>query len=357
MNLPSIGVVIPTPGRASLYRTLRSIAYQGLQQGDDILIVGDGFHQATKDLVDAFGSPFRYVATRATHDWGHSQLSWGVKRVKGDVLIYQDDDDIFLPRAFEEIRRLMSEFPAKPLIGRVKTPYRGLLWAKPGLETLLDGHCIVVPNNKEKLGYFTADYLGDQCYISTCLDYYDGMNWADRVWTLTRPTWKMFPRRVDRTSSLWTTYAEMLYYGMEERLPDITTRPLNGPNDWFWLFFSQERENDRPLAAVKLYEDGRRVWATVAYIVTADMQGTIEEIVEFCAWAGQGQNIWFGALTDDEEIIEVLHKKGFEDHAIGSTLSDFVLEWPPKWFPSLPDVELRDADGMHVPDWRDKWGP
>ncbi len=125
----TIGIMIATPGRKSLYRTLHSILYQNAPI-EDVLVVGDGFHEPTAELVEsvaAMGLPCRYVATEKTRDWGHSQLNYALKHVRGTYISYQDDDDCYLPRALTEMAKLVSEFETpRVLIGRVKTPRFGL---------------------------------------------------------------------------------------------------------------------------------------------------------------------------------------------------------------------------------------
>jgi glycosyltransferase involved in cell wall biosynthesis len=351
MSLPNIGIVIATPGRASLYRTLRSILYQGLQPGDDILVVGDGLHRPTKELVEAFGPPFRYAATQPTRDWGHSQLQWGLKRVGGDIVTYQDDDDIYLPRALEEMRRLTTAHPGAPMIGRVKTPYWGLLWSEAGAKTLLDGHCLVAPNDKSKLGYITPEYYGDQCLIATTIRNYATINWVDRVWTLTRPTWQLFPARTKGPEHYFSSF----WREMCDRFPPMAGRPLNGASDWLWTFYHPKRGQDHPVAALKITEEEGRTWATMSYVPGEEQQHVIEEVVEFAAWAAQGQDVWFATLSSDEEIIVELKKKGFEEHMFGKKNADFILSWPPKWFPFKTATEIVGEGGVHIPDWRDEW--
>ena len=332
MKLPTIGVVIATPGRASIYRTLRSIQYQGLMAGDDILVVGDGLHQPTKELVEAFGPPFRYVATRATRDWGHSQANYGLKNVRGDVVVIQDDDDIFLPRAFEEIRRLMAGNKGLPIVGRVKTPFLGVLWTKPG-DSVLDGHCIVVPNDKKKLGFFGPEYDGDQVWIKTSLQPYGEVNWADRVWTLTRPTWKLFPRRVSpvKDDPYWAAFSSEI----EARAPGAKEHEANGEHDWTWFFYTADRGPKHPVAALKLWEEENRSWASMAFVSGEGMVEVVEEVIEFASWAAQGQELWFGTRSSGEEdalLIATLRLKGYKDHMIGKVNSDFTLDWPPRWW-------------------------
>jgi hypothetical protein len=329
MSRPTIGVVIATPGRKSLYDTLLSIAYQGLEVGDDILIVGDGHHQPTADLVKAFGEPFRYVATRATRTWGHDQQNHGLKLVKGDVLVLQDDDDIFAPRAFDEIRRLAARFPGQAFLGRVKTPFLGLLWDKASPEATLDGHCVVVPNDKEKLGYFTREYAGDQAWIKSSLEKYDEVYWADRVWSITRPTWKLRPFRL--TASLAARWADphVRNFGSEitERL-DVEGRLFQSNTDCSWLFF--QNGHQFPVAMVWMIQDEERWKAAVSF--QPGCEHVLVEIAEFLAFAGQGLPVWLYVKKDDYEVIEAVTQRQFDLHWQNETKAEYIHEWPPRWF-------------------------
>lgn len=338
---PSIGVVIATPGRRSLFVTLRSIAYQELLPGDDILVVGDGYHQATADLVSAFGFPFRYMATEVTRTWGHDQLNAGVKLVKGDVLCYQDDDDIFAPRAFDEIRRLTMRFPDVPILGRVKTPNLGLLWQKAAPDATLDGHCLVVPNVKEKLGYFTREYAGDQAWIKTCLEPYESVYWADRVWSLTRPTWNLYPARL--TAKLRERYqpeTDAFFDDIRTRLIDGEGRLFNGPDDWCWIFFDPDSGSEgrrRPVAMIKMFQDEERMKAAVSFLSGAEPY--LEEIAEFLAWAGQGLPIWLYVHPGDYEVIEACELRRYEKHWSNETKAEYIHEWPPTFFEERKEVK------------------
>jgi glycosyltransferase involved in cell wall biosynthesis len=329
---PSIGVVIATPGRRSIFRTLQSIMYQGLQQGDDILVVGDGDHEPTRVLVKTLGHPFRYEATKVTRTWGHDQLNHGVKKVGGDVLIYQDDDDIFAPRAFDEIRRLAVHFPNVPILGRVKTPHWGILWQKAAPDALLDGHCLVVPNVKEKLGYFTREYTGDQAWIKTCLEKYEEVYWADRVWSLTRPTWLLYPHRaLPGLIKNTEPYSENFWREIRDRLgPDLEGREFNGENDWAWYFFQPGLGSLAPVAAIKMYQDDKRMIAAMSFVPGAEP--FLGELAEFAAWAAQGLDCWMFVREGDHEVIEVLTQKGYQSHGTRNGITEYIHDWPPKFF-------------------------
>lgn len=330
MPRPSIGCVISTPGRRSIFRTLHSISYQGLQEGDDIVIVADGHHEPTMHLVEAFGPPFRYEATKRTRTWGHDQLNHGVKLVGGDLLIYQDDDDIFAPRAFDEVRRLGERFPGVPFLGRVKTPFLGLLWQKAEPNALLDGHCLVVPNNKEKLGYFTREYAGDQAWIKSNLEQYEEVYWADRVWTLTRPSWRLFPF-IATQSMLDGPIGQNFTREIGERLDGLLERPLNGLNEWTWIFHPpHDVHSSDPVACIRMYQDDERMRAAISIVPGSEYYA--DELVEFLAWAAQGLPVWTYTLENDYELIESMIKKGYERHAKWQNRVEYIHEWPPTFF-------------------------
>jgi len=300
----TLGVVIATPGRASLLRTINSIQNQGLIPGDDILIVGDGYHKQTAELVELIGPPFRYVATTKTRDWGHSQINYGLKHVKGDWLVLQDDDDIFLPRAFDEIRRIVGELrQPEVIIGRVMSPYLGLLWRAPGAEPL-DGHCLVVPNNKEKLGYVGSEYAGDQVWLKTNIEAYENYTWADRCWTLTRPEWKLWPSlaRTTEVGSIWSFSRS--YGSMGVGLLSFT---WDAERKKYWANFAPDP--DEKITAAEYNEIG-----------------------QFAAWAGQGNDVWFTADPDNEEMIEGLLSFNYEWHQKQGDYGDLVHEWPARRF-------------------------
>ena len=113
MSLPTIGVYIPTAGRDSLRRTLHSISQQRLIPGDEVLVIGDGPVPSAEALCKEFGEPFRYLEGPHTSDWGHSQANMALHNghMSADLLVAQDDDDIFLPRAFEAIRAVGTKNP------------------------------------------------------------------------------------------------------------------------------------------------------------------------------------------------------------------------------------------------------
>lgn len=302
MKRPSIGVVIATPGRRSILRTLASISYQGIEEGDDVLVVGDGYHEPTAELVSFLGAPFRYVATEKTRDWGHSQFNYGLKHVRGDWVTGQDDDDIFLPRAFDEIRSIVEGLKDPcPIIGRVVTPYLGILWTEPGRQPL-DGHCLVVPNDKSKLGYMGLDYAGDQTWLASNMAEYDTYTWADRVWTLTRPHWKLWPVLLEVTGAcrVWVFYRDEGGTQGTERVAELMT------------CFKHGHWNASPSFSVGVTDE------------------EIREVMEFAAWAGQGEDVWVRISALMERAADQARASGYEMHREEDGVLEFVSEWPPE---------------------------
>lgn len=306
MSRTTIGCVIATPGRRSLVRTLNSIQYQGLIEGDDVLVVGDGFHEPTKEIVEAFGPPFRYIATEKTRDWGHSQQNYGLQHVRGDWLLLQDDDDIFLPRAFDEARAIVAKLETpRPVIGRVITPFLGILWTAPQKEPL-DGHCLLVPNDKAKLGYFGNEYAGDQRWLSSNLEAYDTYTWADRIWTYTRPSMTLWP-----ILGMWRA-GEMYTFDFN--------RGKDAPDaNWvvrLFLFFAP------------MHETWRVGWLKSAHATHDELL----EVAQFVAWAGQGTDVEVILLRTQRDEIAAFREAGFKTHVEAPEHVELVYEWPPRRF-------------------------
>src|SRR6267143_6907172 len=105
---PSLTVIIPTAGRDTLPYCLQTISQQTLIESDEILIIGDGQQKEVEAQVEAIGSPFRYIEGPYTNDWGHSQINRGLQLAQADWVAYTDDDDGFLPRAFEVVRKRLA---------------------------------------------------------------------------------------------------------------------------------------------------------------------------------------------------------------------------------------------------------
>lgn len=323
----SLGIVIATPGRRSLARTLQSIYYQR-EPVADVLVVGDGYDAPTEELVAFFaevGLPARYIATQRTRDWGHSQINYGLKHVRGDYVTYQDDDDIYMPRALEEMDRLSREVETpRPILGRVKTPRFGLLWQRPDDSTVLDGHCLVAPNDKRRLGWMASDYNGDQGLIHTTVRNYNAVAWCDRVWTLTRPSWKLMPWEMKHGDDWW-----------EWTLCDETTPRVV-------LHMAKHEEHDFMTVDILWLADG----------ITQEELG---EVAQFAVFAAQGNDVRFKInIAWPDSLRDALTDWNYKEHYT----DEYSHDWPPDfWAYVAPFDHTVGADGQPLKDWRDDiWG-
>jgi glycosyltransferase involved in cell wall biosynthesis len=194
---PTLSLLIPTHREdRPLRRALDSVRTQ-LRDGDEVLVVGDthdGPMPAVEALVAEFGAPYRYLEHDAgAHDFGHSQLNYGISQAKGDYIHVNDDDDVWTPDALAAFREMASAVhEPMPFLFRFKS-YVGLtFWVEPGTfaRNWIGGHCLLMPNVPGKLGRFGPQYNGDYDYVESAVNHYGGpwnVAWVDRVVAIARP--------------------------------------------------------------------------------------------------------------------------------------------------------------------------
>jgi glycosyltransferase involved in cell wall biosynthesis len=136
-ELPTISVIVPTAGKATLPRTLESIAPQ-LRPGDEILVV------CNRDM-----------------DFGAKARNEAMPRAKGTHLAFLDDDDEFKSDALEKMRHFAAANPGRIGIFREELADLSLHWKEPVLRIGNVGTVLFfVPNMPDKLGVW-APYEGD----------------------------------------------------------------------------------------------------------------------------------------------------------------------------------------------------
>lgn len=181
---PRLSIVVPTLGARHLARLVSSVVGQPLRKGDELIIVGDtadGPLSVDLPRIPADVGTFIYVPyNHRYHAFGHPQINFGMDWAKGDYLVFNDDDDIFTPGAIDSIRDLARQQPISarvPMLFRFVTASGSVLWRD--VTSALNirgcgGHCIVAPNNKEKLGLWTNRYEGDYDFVSTTVNAHAG---------------------------------------------------------------------------------------------------------------------------------------------------------------------------------------
>lgn len=197
MALPSISFLVPThsPNRP-LECYLASLVVQ-IGTDDECIVIGDtcdGPLPAVEALVKSFGEQFHYVEHDAgVHDYGHSQLNYGISIASGDFIHCCDDDDILTNDAVKTMRHSASIYPGRPLMFRFLS-YHGLVfWDHLGLlaQDHIGGHCLLAPNIPGKLALWGPHYQGDFTYVMETVMLHGGIDsvvWQDHLVAIARPT-------------------------------------------------------------------------------------------------------------------------------------------------------------------------
>jgi 2-polyprenyl-3-methyl-5-hydroxy-6-metoxy-1,4-benzoquinol methylase len=113
MSVPTLCILIPTVGRASLGRLLASVSEQDLGPRDEVLLVSDDGHEAVAATWSVAGLPGRHLPLPGGphRDWGHTPRNLALPQVRADAVLHADDDDILLPGAVARIRAALAAHP------------------------------------------------------------------------------------------------------------------------------------------------------------------------------------------------------------------------------------------------------
>lgn len=185
----AFSIIIPTCGRPTLERTLRSIILAGATRSDEVLVIGDGPQPAARRIVACFVSRLRitYLETAPSRCSGNAQRNHAFDLAKGSHLIAIDDDDAYRPGAFSIVRAAAEANPGRFLIFRMEshTPRHpwGTLWNYKGASLGNVGTpMMVAPNVLEKLGRWGDRYCGDFDFLESTLAHYpEGPVWLEDV--------------------------------------------------------------------------------------------------------------------------------------------------------------------------------
>ena len=193
-----IVTIIPTQGRDTLERTLRSFYDQNLQDGDACVVMIDTHgmpsehYSEISNRVREFGDQFYPFPYDAEHNcFGHCQLNKGLEIFGSHgIVTFNDDDDIFAEGIFDTIRRDFAEDSNGLHVYKFVTPWRGILPSGTRLfEGGVGGHCLTFRGDKPR-GEFTCRYAGDWDFIQSTLEAWQGngtVYFHDDVIAITRP--------------------------------------------------------------------------------------------------------------------------------------------------------------------------
>jgi hypothetical protein len=198
---PLLSVIIPTVGRPSLERTLRSLLQQQCWIRWEAVLVGDshgGNWAEQLPLARRLAKTHPRLSYTehdgGLHAWGHPQRNHGATVARGKFLAWLGDDDIYLPGAFHAIQEavLAHEDEGRVFLFRWIAPWKQVLWHRAGYlaEGHIDAECIVCPNVPERLGVWSPRYQGDYDFIDATVRLWGGLErvvWQSEVIAQAQP--------------------------------------------------------------------------------------------------------------------------------------------------------------------------
>ncbi len=165
----NLSVIIASSGRPSLGAAIDSARRQ-MREGDEIL-----------------------VSVNQDCPWGHKARNQLMPAVRGDYLLFMDDDDAYVPGALDAVRAAVEGDRGRGHmhIFRMQYDNGSQLWAKPVVELgNVSTQMVVVPAYVPR--WFTSCrwnedlYEGDYHFISACADRVRTV-WHEEVIALVRP--------------------------------------------------------------------------------------------------------------------------------------------------------------------------
>jgi glycosyltransferase involved in cell wall biosynthesis len=202
-----LSVVVPTLGRDTLERTLASIDAQ-LDRRDEVVVVADGPSAAVvaREVLYRFaddGDPaFRMYETPLTRCWGNAQRDVGVRLARGTHLLFVDDDDEYLPGAFDIVRQALAAEAQVAHIFRMRfgpghpaywrdPDHPLVLWAEPVLRAQNLGTPMVVLPKGDRLPLWVdgdaGDVISDFLFLRRAIPRFGAPVWHEDVIAVVRP--------------------------------------------------------------------------------------------------------------------------------------------------------------------------
>lgn len=198
MGTPVFSVIIPTAGRPTLKRTLRSVRRQA-RDDVEVIVISDGEQPKAEAMTRAEARHWRavkYLTGPVSGRWGHAQRMEAIKQATGDYLLFMDDDDVYRRSAFRHLRRATLRHPGRVIIFRMKR-YDSILWQRQDLqEGQVSTQQFVVPNLPGKIGSWVTNerYASDFDFISETVALQGPPVWDSHVIVTVEPLDWMNPR-------------------------------------------------------------------------------------------------------------------------------------------------------------------
>ena len=203
MEAPLLSVIVPTVGRPSLARTVRSLLKQGDWLPWEAVLVGDTHsgrwaeQLPTARALAATDPRLSYVEhDGGVHMVGHPQRNHGATVARGTYLSWLGDDDVYLEGAFRSIARALHRYEDDPrvFLFRWISPWKQVYWEQAGFlaQDHIDAENIVCPNVPDKLGVWNpARYQGDFDFVRETVEKWGGVErvvWQPEIIAQAQPS-------------------------------------------------------------------------------------------------------------------------------------------------------------------------
>lgn len=122
MNAPLVSVVLPTRNRAELLRRSLGSVLAQTHRDFELIVVDDASDDGTPALLAALSDPRVRVLRRERNAGAAAARNAGIALARGELLAFQDDDDIWLRHKLETQVRALAASPdaALCLAGHVR---------------------------------------------------------------------------------------------------------------------------------------------------------------------------------------------------------------------------------------------
>ncbi len=161
---PTFTVIVPTMGRATLVRTLQSLAPQ-LERDDELLVL------------------------RRHAPWGNAARNEAIARATRTHLWFMDDDDMAADGALDAIRAGVAEQPDRVHVFKMRYSDGRTIWNDPvvrvgNVSTVM----LVVPNEPGRVAQWGTRYEADHDFLAQTLTLRrEEPVWHEEIVALVRP--------------------------------------------------------------------------------------------------------------------------------------------------------------------------
>jgi hypothetical protein len=192
----TISFIIPTLGRPTLERTLRSMIQAGIAPTDQVIVVSDGERPEVEGRVRSVGLPCEVIVSSVPFagDTGNTPRNAAMKLATRTHLHFMDDDDVYTPGAITFMREETGIEPMRLHVFKFTIPSGEVVPREPSVYYgNLSTHSLIYPNQPAKLSYWGVnDDDQDFAFISETIKLHAGEHKRDSKTVDTRVAWHDF---------------------------------------------------------------------------------------------------------------------------------------------------------------------